>query len=134
MLVVEGRTSPEYFIQVLSLTLMELWKLISGVEPIDEEELWKAKMHLQGQHLIAAENTSTRMGRLALQELYFGRYIEGQEILKQIASVNNRVLRRLADEYLINAFKKLTVTAVGPKTSNQFTATAIEEVINGFNI
>ena len=134
LLVVEGSTVPEYFMQVLGLTLVELWKLITGDEPVDEEELWKAKMHIRGQHLIAAENTNTRMSRLATQELYFGRYIPGEEVLDQIEAVDSRVLERLSHEALIEALGQVTIAVVGPETPEHYNASAIEELVNGFQI
>jgi len=115
--------------QVLGLTLVELWKLITGDEPVDEEELWKAKMHIRGQHLIAAENTNTRMSRLATQELYFGRYISGEEVLDQIEAVDAQALQRLADETLIDALGQVTAAVVGPEAPELYTAPAIEELM-----
>ena len=96
LLVIEGSTAPQHLIQVLDLTLLELWKLFTGEEPVDEEEVWTAKMHIRGQHLISGENTHTRMCRLATQELYFGRHIPQEEILAQIEAVDAQVLQRFA--------------------------------------
>ena len=132
MLVIEGSTAPEYFLQVLGLTLVELWKLIAGDEPVDEEELWKAKMQIRGRHLIAAENANTRMSRLATQELYFGRYIPGEEILDQIEAVDAQVLQSLAREALIDALGKVTVAVVGPEAPEHYNASTIEELLMGF--
>ncbi|MBI5064269.1 MAG: insulinase family protein, partial [Desulfatitalea sp.] len=87
MLVVEGSTAPEYLSSVLGLTLVELWQLVTGAEPIDDEELVKAKMQIRGQHLISGEGSHTRMSRLATQELYFGRSISTAEVLEQIQAV-----------------------------------------------
>jgi predicted Zn-dependent peptidase len=134
LLVVEGSTAPEYFIQVLGLTLAELCRLISGEDPIDEEELWKANMHIRGQHVIAAENTNTRMSRLATQELYFGRHIPGQEVLHHIESVDARALEGLSAGALTEALGRLTIAVVGPEASGLYNASAIEELVHGFHI
>ena len=104
ILVVEGSTSPALLVNVLALTLAELWKLVTFDEPISAEELWRATMQIHGQHLIAAENTNTRMSRLATQEFYFGRNIPTEEIIDQIGSVNERVLQKLARQSINHRF------------------------------
>jgi len=128
LLVIEGSTSPEYFLQVLSMTLAELRKLISGEEPADEEELWKAKMQLRGQYLIASENTDTRMSRLATQELYFGRHISADEILKQIESANVGMFQRLSCEGLSDSLRHAALAVVGPE-SPAYDLRSVEEIL-----
>lgn len=131
LLVIEGSTVPEYLIPVLGLTLIELWKLISAEEPVGEEELWKAKMQIRGQHLIAAENTHTRMSRLATQELYFERHIPSDEILAQIEAVDSQMLQRLANEALLDAFDQVAIAVVGPEAPRHYSLSSIEELLAG---
>jgi predicted Zn-dependent peptidase len=129
LLVVEGSTAPEYLISVLALTLVELWKLISTDEPVDDEELWKAKMHIRGQHLVGSESTHTRTSRLATQELYFGRHIPSDEILAQIEAVDGQLLQRLAHEALIDALRRVTIAVVGPEAPQHYSVSSIEELL-----
>ena len=129
LLVIEGSTPPKYLIPVLGLTLVELWKLASADEPVDEEELWKAKMQIRGQHLIASENAHTRMSRLATQELYFGRQIPSDEILAQIEALDGQILQRLANEALVDALRQVTIAVVGPKVPQHYSASSIEELL-----
>lgn len=126
--VIEGSTSPEYFPEVLKLTLAELRRLIRCEEPADEEELWKAKMQLRGQYLIASENTDTRMSRLATQELYFGRHIPADEILGQIESADVRMFQRLSDECLSASLRHAAVAIVGPESS-AYNLRCVEEIL-----
>ena len=134
LLLVEGSTAPEYIMQVLGLTLNELWKLLTGEDPIDEEELLKATMHIRGQHMIASENTNTRMSRLATQELYFGRYIPGEEVLKKIEAVDTRLLERIGNEALTGMPEQMTIAVIGPETPEHYNTTAIEEIVMGFQV
>jgi predicted Zn-dependent peptidase len=129
MWVVEGSTAPEYLMTVLCLTLVEMWKLATMAEPVDDEELWKAKMRIHGQHLIAAEDTHTRMSRLATQEFYFGRHIPSDEVLAQIKGIDCQMLRRLSSEDLIDAMRQATVAIVGPEVPQQYTVEAVEELL-----
>jgi predicted Zn-dependent peptidase len=119
MMVVEGCAAPENIMQVLELVFDELWNLVSAKEPVDEEELWKAKMHIRGQHLISGENTNTRMNRLASQEFYFGRYIPDEEILSQIDEIQTRNIQFLAEDNFHGACSRVAIAVVGPEDSNK---------------
>ncbi len=132
MLVVEGCTAPENILQVLESVLDELWKLICAREPVNEEELWKAKMHIRGQHLISGENTHTCMNRLASQELYFGRHIPDKDILAQIDEIQTQKLQFLADEILQEGFSQTAVAVVGPEAPEQYQFTSIKNLFENF--
>jgi predicted Zn-dependent peptidase len=132
MLVIEGCTAPENTQQVLHMILDELSKLISAKEPVDEEELWKAKMHIRGQHLISGENTNVRMNRLAAQEFYFQRHIPDEEILTEIDSIHVQKLQSLADEVLREALSKATVAVVGPEANNHYQVSSIKKLLDDY--
>ena len=133
MLVVEGCTTPENLIQVLDLTMDELWKLFGASELLNEEELWKAKMQIRGQHLISGENTNTQMSRVATQELYFGGHIPDKEILAQIESINIQALQRLAGGALRDSLSQATVAVVGPKTPDHYNVSQIGELFSAYS-
>ncbi len=116
MLFVEGATAPEYAQQTLSLVLTEINGLISGEMPIDDDELWRAKMHISGQHLLAGENIHTCMSRLATQEFYFGHPISSDEVLAQINAVDQKSLQGLLTEQLANSDNQIAVSVVGPES------------------
>ena len=118
--------------QVLGLVFDELWKLISVKEPVDEEELWKAKMHIRGQHLISGENTNTRMNRLASQELYFGRYIPDEDILAQIDEIQPQKLQLLTDEVLQDDFSQTAVAVVGPEAPGHYQLSSVQRLFDDY--
>lgn len=130
MLVIEGCTAPENTQQVLHMVFDELSKLISAKEPVDEEELWKAKMHIRGQHLISGENTNIRMNRLAAQEFYFKRHIPDEEILTQIDTIQVQQLQSLADEVLRDALSQATVAVVGPEAHNNYQISSFKKLLD----
>ena len=132
MLVIEGCTAPENLLLVLNLVLDEIWKLISGTEAVSEEELWKAKMHIRGQHLISGENTNTRMNRLASQELYFGGYIPDEDILAQIDRIHTQKLQSLADEVLQDALGQTAVAVVGPEAPDHYQFSSIKKLFEDY--
>src|SRR5205085_563887 len=119
-------------LQVLGLTLDVLTGLASRSQPVDEEELQRAKMHLRGQHSIGAESTHTRMSRLATQELYFGRHISSQEVLEQIDAVDTEGLHRLTDEWLQNALGDVTIAVVGPEAPDDDCRSRIEQLLDDY--
>src|SRR5262249_39490464 len=132
LLVCEGSTAVENPLPVLGITLTALWRLAAGVEPIDEEELWRAKTQLRRQHLLAAESTSTCMSRLATQELYFGRHLPAEEVLAQIEAVDVDLLQRLAGGYLLEAPPPAPVAVPGPDAPAHYDAAALEEMLASF--
>jgi predicted Zn-dependent peptidase len=125
LLVIEGSTTPQDLISVLGLTMAQLWRLAE--EPVGEEELWKARERICSRHLIASEDTNTRMSRLATQELYFGYHIPATEIVEQIQRVDQRTVQRLAQELMANGCPALAL--VGPQSHRHYSAEAIEKLL-----
>jgi predicted Zn-dependent peptidase len=132
LLVIEGSTAPESLMQVLALTMLELSQLAALHRPPDEEELWKAKMQIRGQHLLAAENTHTRMSRLATQEFYFGRLIGEDEVLAGIDAVGLDELAGYAERLLAPSLAAPTVAVVGPEIPACFSEASIRELLDSF--
>ncbi len=132
MLVVAGSTAPEYLTSVLGLTLVELWQVLTGAEPIDDEELVKAKMQIRGQHLISGEGSHTRMSRLATQELYFGRAISTDEVLEQIQAVDNAMAQDLANQVLIDALRQVAIAVTSPESPDHFNQDSLTKLLKDF--
>lgn len=132
--VIEGSTAPEHLTAVLALTIMELQQLATFDSPIDEEELWTAKMQVRGQHLLSAEHTHTRMSRLATQELYFGRQVSESEILAGIEQVTGEDLQETCRKRLIPAVGKLALSVVGPEASEWYSQETLEDLLSGFSL
>jgi predicted Zn-dependent peptidase len=132
LLVIEGSTNPEELLQVLSLILLELYQLASFDKPVDAEELWKAKMQIRGQHLLASECLHTRMSRILTQELYFGRRIPDEDILDAVDSIDFHALRDYATEELFPALVDLGIAVIGPTALPASTQQQIEEMISHF--
>jgi predicted Zn-dependent peptidase len=128
LLVVEGSTSPAYFTQVLQLTLDEIHRTVSGINPIGEEELWKAKMQIRGQHLIAAECSNTQMSRLSTQELYFGEHINSGRILKAIDTVEYESLKTVTTDLLLSTMMYSTLVVIGPLAPEYYNSSIIEDI------
>jgi predicted Zn-dependent peptidase len=66
---------------------------------VTPEEMRRAKDHLKGSFMLGLESTSSRMGNLARQELYFKRFFSLDEMLESIEKVTAGEVRKLAAEF-----------------------------------
>ncbi len=96
--------------QVVELIFKELKKLKE--KGIVREELTKAKEHIKGSLLLSTESSSSRMNRLAKDELYFGHHFSLEEVIRRIRGVTLQRVHDVADT-LFNP-KSLSLTAIGP--------------------
>jgi predicted Zn-dependent peptidase len=131
LIVIEGSTPPQHLTQVLALILEESRNLLDCSQPVDEEELRKAKMQIRGTHLIGSERTDTQMSRLATQEFYFGRQIPTKEIVEQIELIDLDHLHRLSRTLLLGPFQQTKIALVGPDEAQRYSADSIEQLLAG---
>jgi predicted Zn-dependent peptidase len=103
-------TEPARFPTVLGLVLEELRKLRRG--GITAEELTRTKEHLKGSLMLSLESTSSRMTRIAKQELYFGQYFSLDEILAGVDQVGAADVGELIDRLFARG--PLSLVALGP--------------------
>jgi predicted Zn-dependent peptidase len=110
ILYVYAGTEPANFGKVLTAVLKEVRGLKKdGVSP---EELRRAKDHLKGSLMLSLESTSSRMNRLAKQEMRFGSFLSLDEMLAAFDAVRpedvEALLHRVLDE------EQLALVTLGP--------------------
>ncbi len=66
--------------------------------PLDEETLRIAREQIKGGLILGMESSDRRMGRLARNELYFGREITLEELLGELDAVDSAAVLRAAQE------------------------------------
>jgi predicted Zn-dependent peptidase len=66
---------------------------------VTEDELRRAKDHLKGSYVLGLESTSSRMGNLVRQELYFKRFFSLDEMLERIERVTADEVQKLAQQF-----------------------------------
>jgi predicted Zn-dependent peptidase len=103
-------TEPANFPKVLRLVVEELRKLKRG--GVTADELARAKDHLKGSLMLSLESTSSRMTRLAKQELYFGQSFSLDEILAAVDEVTLGHMQAVVAQLLDAA--PLSLVALGP--------------------
>ncbi|WP_010524762.1 pitrilysin family protein [Nesterenkonia sp. F] len=100
---------PDKVDTVVEVMSAELERIAS--EPLDAEELARAKGQLRGATVLGMEETSSRMSRLGRAELVRGEFVDISDTLAEIEAVTAddvaRVARRLADS-------PRATTVVGP--------------------
>ena len=107
---VETSVAPQNAARTLDLIARELRRVKrDGLKPI---ELKRAKQMARVNILLSEESSSAQMGRLARNELYFGRQVSPRETLAAIEAVTlddaQNAAREMFDAKLIN------VAAIGP--------------------
>ena len=90
-------TSTESAGKVVHSVMKELHDLKH--ERVPDEELRRAKDHLKGSFMLGLESTSSRMGNLARQEMYFGRFFTLDEMIDSIEAVTAEEVQTLAQEF-----------------------------------
>jgi predicted Zn-dependent peptidase len=91
-------TSIESARKVVTTVMDELRQIRE--EQVSAEELRRAKDHLKGSFMLGLESTSSRMGNLARQQLYFGRFFSLDEMLDSIEAVTAEQVQAVANELL----------------------------------
>ncbi len=109
VLSVYAGTSLETAEQLIDCVLEEFQRLKS--QPLDEEELRRAKDHLKGATLLALEGTGSRMNSLARYHIYFGRHFTAQELIEMLESVTAEEVQQIAEEVFQPG--RLAVSVVG---------------------
>ncbi len=110
LLTVYAGVRPDAAPRMMRLVLGELRRLQST--PVGRAELARAKSQLKGNLMLGLESTSSRMSKLAKDEIHFGRHIPLREIMADIDAVSENQLSRLSRELFDDRY--LTVTALGP--------------------
>jgi predicted Zn-dependent peptidase len=77
--------------------------------PVEPDELRRAKDHLKGSLMLSLESTSSRMSNLARQEMYFGKYFSLDEMISSIEKVTAEEVQELAKTFFDTRLIALTV-------------------------
>ena len=96
-LMVYAGTSPRSAGKVIESVAHEMREITDHL--VTPEELRRAKDHLKGSFMLGLESTSSRMGNLARQELYFKRFFSLDEMLESIEKVTAKDVQKLAEQF-----------------------------------
>lgn len=84
--------------QAMDLVFKEIRDIqINGVT---DEELQRAKDQLRGNLLLSLEHVNNRMSRLGKSQIYLGKVIPPEEIVRRINSIGNDKVKQVAGQFL----------------------------------
>lgn len=76
---------PENLHEVLDITMKELLDVRAG--NISEDELERVKQQFRAAMIMSRESVTSRMSRLARNELYYGRFVPDEEYISQFCAI-----------------------------------------------
>ena len=77
-------------------------------KPVSQRELHDAKSYTKGNIMLRLENTSSRMNRLAMLEIYNGKFQPIDHVITQIEQVSRESIMATASR-LLSPERRLTV-------------------------
>jgi predicted Zn-dependent peptidase len=92
-----GGTDANYVDHVTDLIFDELRSLKD--KPVEQKEFDEAKAQLKGKLMLALENTSNRMQRLAKSEIYYDRFVSVDELIENIEAVEIDEIQDFANRF-----------------------------------
>lgn len=112
VLAVYAGTSPDAADEVLRLIREEFDRVLN--EGVQEREVEQVRSQLKGAMLLALEGTGSRMSRLARSQLYFGRVLPLDEVVRDIDRITTADVNRVARAILPAG--STSVVLLGPRT------------------
>ncbi len=93
--------------EVVELVTENLSRL--KTEEVSADELRTAKEQLKGNLLLSTESTSSRMSKLAMNEIYFGKQLDLDEVIEEIERVGTADVQAISGELFSPEYMGLTV-------------------------
>ena len=110
LLTVYAGTDPANALEVVRLVMKELRKIRDeGITPAEEQ---RVKNQIKGSLVLSLESSNSHMSRLARQEIYFGKYLSMDDIIKGVEKVTAEQVQRLAQQLF--APENISLTILGP--------------------
>ncbi len=110
LLTVYAGTDPTNTLQAIQLIVKELRKLRDeGITPAEE---LRVKDQIKGNLVLSLETSNSHMGRIARQEIYFGKYLSVDDIIKSVDKVTAEQVQRLARQLFTR--ENLSLSILGP--------------------
>ncbi len=110
LMTVYAGTDPANTLQVVKLVLREIGKI--KAEGITQAEETRVKNQIKGSLVLSLESSNSHMSRIARQEIYFGKYLSIDDIIKGVEKVSAEQVQRLANELFSR--DRISLTILGP--------------------
>ncbi len=122
LLTVYAGTDPSNTLEVVRLVLKEFKKIKEeGITPAEET---RVKNQIKGSLVLSLESSNSHMSRLARQEMYFGKYLSIDDIIKGVEKVTADQVKRLAQQLF--APGNISLTILGPLSKTDVPDSVVE--------
>ena len=103
-------TDPSNTLEVVRLVIKELKKIKDeGITPAEE---LRVKNQVKGNLILSLESSNSHMSRIARQEIYFGKFLSMDDIIKGVEKVTGDQVQQLAQQLFTQ--DNLALTILGP--------------------
>ncbi len=122
LLTVYAGTDPASALDVVRLVLKEFRKITEeGITPAEE---LRVKNQIKGSLVLSLESSNSHMSRLARQEIYYGKYLSMDDIIKGVEKVTADQVQQLAQQlFSPNA---IALTILGPLSKTEVPDSVLE--------
>lgn len=110
LLTVYAGTDPSNTFEVVRLVTKELRKIKE--EGITHAEETRVRNQIKGSLVLSLESSNSHMSRLARQEIYFGKYLSMDDIIKGVEKVTAEQAQHLAQQLFTR--ENISLTILGP--------------------
>jgi predicted Zn-dependent peptidase len=122
LLTVYAGTDPSNALQTVQLVLNEFKKIKEeGITPAEET---RVKNQVKGNLVLSLESSNSHMSRLARQEIYYGKYLSVDEIIKGVEKVTADQVQRLAQQLFTR--ENIALALLGPLSKADIPDTVLE--------
>jgi predicted Zn-dependent peptidase len=122
LLTVYAGTDPANASQAIGLIVKELRKIRDeGITPAEE---MRVRDQIKGNLVLSLETSNSHMGRIARQEIYFGKYLSVDEIIKAVDKVTAAQVQGLARQLFTR--ENLSLSILGPLSRADVPDTILE--------
>jgi predicted Zn-dependent peptidase len=122
LLTVYAGADPSNALEVTRLVMKEFKKIRD--EGITAAEELRVKNQIKGSLILSLESSNSHMSRLARQEIYFGKYLSMDDIIKGVEKVTAEQVQRLARQLFTQ--ENMALTILGPLSRADVPDTVLE--------
>lgn len=122
LLTVYAGTDPSNALEVVRLVVKEMEKIKE--EGITAAEELRVKNQIKGSLILSLESSNSHMSRLARQEMYFGKYLSMDDIIKGVEKVTAEQAQLLAKQLFTRENTSLTI--LGPLSKTDVPDTVLD--------
>ena len=122
LLTVYAGTDPASALEAVRLVLKEFRKIREeGITPAEE---LRVKNQIKGSLVLSLESSNSHMSRIARQEMYYGKYLSIDDIIKGVEKVTREQVQALAQQLFTK--ENIALTILGPISKAEVPDTVLE--------